>query len=88
MLLSLMQQNCLNFVRSPQILNILAMSKKYKQRPSDILNIRKEYAAYCFDEACIFLLDALEDGKELKFDNGDKPKNTINQCPIFMQVWG
>lgn len=61
-------------MKSPQILNILAMAKRYRQRPSNIVGVDDEYAAYCFDEACIFLYNALEDKKELKFDNGDSLK--------------
>lgn len=60
------------------------MSKRYKQRPSDIIYIHNEYAAYCFDEACIFLLNALESGKELKFENnGDKPKKHYKSLSEF-----
>ena len=76
-------------MRSPQILNILAMAKKYKQRPSDIIYIRNEYAAYCFDEACIFLLNALESGKELKFENqGDKVKVHYKSLSEFYKSLG
>ena len=31
--------------------------------PSDILRIDDGYAAYCFDEACCFIISQLEDGK-------------------------
>lgn len=31
------------------------------------MNIDGEYPAYCFNEACMFLLQALEDKKTLKF---------------------
>lgn len=65
-------------MESPTILNILIMAKRYRQRPSDILGVTDDYAAYCFDEACIFLYNALEEGKELHF-KGDgidkKPKH-------------
>lgn len=65
------------------------MSKRYKQRPSDIIYIHNEYAAYCFDEACIFLLNALESGKELKFENnGDKPKKHYKSLSEFYKSLG
>ena len=50
------------------------MAKEYNQKPSKIINIENDYIAYCFDEACIFLLSALKDGKKLKFD-GDENQN-------------
>jgi len=52
---------------SQQILNILAMSKKFGCLPSEVLYIEGEYPSYCFNEACMFLLQALEDKKTLRF---------------------
>ena len=61
---------------SPQILNILAISKKFSCLPSVVINIESEDTAYCFNEACMFLLQALEDGKKLKFaDNVEQKKH-------------
>lgn len=31
------------------------MAKRYKKRPSEILNIDNDYLAYCFDEIALFL---------------------------------
>ena len=44
------------------------MSKKYKARPSDIIGLYDDYQRFCFDEACIYLMTALDEGKQLKFD--------------------
>ncbi|WP_223316897.1 hypothetical protein [Clostridium botulinum] len=33
------------------------MSRRYKTRPSQILNIEDSYTAYCFDEACDYLIE-------------------------------
>ena len=33
------------------------------------MNISGEYPAYCFNEACMFILQELEDKKTLKFPN-------------------
>ncbi|MGX8125684.1 hypothetical protein ACWTV9_05495 [Clostridioides difficile] len=45
----------------------------YNKMPSEILRIKDEYTAFCFDEACIFLVDAIKNDKKLKFkDDKDK----------------
>lgn len=33
-------------------------------RPSELLDIEDAYAAFCFDEACAFILKKLQDGEE------------------------
>lgn len=50
---------------SENVLNVIAMSKIYKKRPSEILNIKDEYTSYCFDEACAIILN--------KMNNKEKP---------------
>lgn len=43
-------------------------------RPSDIMGINDEYLAFCFDEACAYIIKELKDGNKpiLKVDNGEK----------------
>nr|DAO59098.1 MAG TPA: hypothetical protein [Caudoviricetes sp.] len=43
------------------------MAQDWDQRPSKILNIEEEYAAYCFDQACSYILGELKDGKTPTF---------------------
>lgn len=43
------------------------MSKRYNKSPSDILNIKNSYTAYCIDEASLILLNALENGEKLNY---------------------
>lgn len=50
------------------------MAKAYNQRPSSIIGVVNDYEAYCFDEACMFLYNALKDKKQLHF-KGDKKQN-------------
>ncbi|WP_413927318.1 hypothetical protein [Clostridioides sp. ES-S-0005-03] len=45
----------------------------YNKMPSEILRIKDEYTSFCFDEACIFLVDAIKNDKKLKFED-DKNK--------------
>ncbi len=48
------------------------MSKKFKVRPSEILEIDDTYTAYCFDEACIYILSKVEDGEKPNFKKFNK----------------
>ena len=51
---------------------MVLISKRFKVRPSEILEIEDAYTAYCFDEACIYILSKVEDGKEPNFKKFDK----------------
>jgi hypothetical protein len=33
-------------------------------RPSDLLGLKDAYTAFCFDEACAFIVHQLQEGKE------------------------
>lgn len=39
------------------------MAKMYKLRPSQILSIKGDYEAFCFDEACDYILSELSKEK-------------------------
>lgn len=56
---------------SERIISVISMSKRYKQRPSQIIGVTDEYTAYCFDEACLYIWNMMEDGKEPKFKKVD-----------------
>ena len=47
------------------------MARKYRCRPSDILKLEDDYAAYCLDEACVYILGCLEEGKRPFFRAGE-----------------
>ena len=52
-----------DFVSSPQILTVIFMARRFRSRPSDILQIADGYEAYCFDEACCWIISQLDEGK-------------------------
>lgn len=61
-----------HFVMSKNVLRILKISSKYNQRPSEIVGINDTYLAFCFDEACDYILsfkkieyDKMGNGKEV-----------------------
>lgn len=43
------------------------MSRTYSCRPSELMKISEDYAAFCFDEACDYILGKIEDDEEPKF---------------------
>lgn len=54
-------------MKTQRVLQIINMSKLYNCRPSDILRIEEDYAAFCFDEACMFISVKLENGESPMF---------------------
>ena len=54
-------------MESKAIVPLLAMVKRYNKLPSELMSIEDEYTAYCFNEACTFILGELEAGKEIQF---------------------
>lgn len=48
-------------------MSLLAMSQKYRVRPSVLLDIQDSYTSYCLDEACAYIMAKLDAGEELVF---------------------
>ena len=46
------------------------MARKYRCRPSEVLGIEDDYTAYCIDEACVYILGCMEEGKRPFFRDG------------------
>lgn len=63
------------------MVQIITMARTYQKRPSEILGIDDEYAAYCFDEVALYLVAKATDkeGKlnwnRLKWRDGQKRDN-------------
>ncbi|KAA8676204.1 hypothetical protein F3O63_03785 [Clostridium sp. HV4-5-A1G] len=54
------------------------MSRIYKIRPSQILNIENSYDAFCFDEACDYILSELSKEKPRTPKWGDNKRHVID----------
>ena len=54
------------FVRTGEVLRIIGVlgNLNYPCRPSELMGIKDEYTAFCFDEACAFIIAQIKDGKE------------------------
>ncbi|MER0281509.1 hypothetical protein ABRY18_15010 [Clostridioides difficile] len=59
----------------------------YNKMPSEILRIKDEYTSFCFDEACMFLVDAIKNDKKLKFEeNSNTSKENIRKRTTFVDM--
>lgn len=58
------------FVKSEQILDVISVAKYYQLRPSRLMAIdeKDEYAAYCFDVACAYISQRVQNGDEPAFE--------------------
>lgn len=67
-------------MKSQRIMSILAISKQYRQRPSEIIGINNDYEAFCFDECCTYMLSELnkENPREPRFEDEHEKNNTNN----------
>lgn len=63
---------CVPFVTSSNILRIINTASIYECKPSDLLTISDDYVAFCFDEACGFILSKLRKGEDIHFEEEEK----------------
>ncbi|WP_207755220.1 hypothetical protein [Clostridium pascui] len=70
-------------------MSVIAISKQYKKRPSEIIGIINDYEAFCFDEACIYILEQIskEGSKEPKFMD-DEQRNKTNNNDVIEWLQG
>jgi hypothetical protein len=48
---------------------VIMMSRRYNQKPSQVVNIEEGYAAYCFDEAAFYMeMHALDRNGEYRWN--------------------
>ena len=48
---------------SPAIMSVIFAAQRFRTKPSDMLRISDGFVAYCFDEACCFIISQMEEGK-------------------------
>lgn len=44
--------------------DLLTMTEAYRQKPSELLAIEDQYAAFCFDEACLYIRSRMQAGEQ------------------------
>lgn len=50
-------------------MRVINQSIKYNKLPSEILRIDDEYVAFCFDEACMYISNEIEQGVKPKWED-------------------
>lgn len=60
----------------------------YNIRPSEVLYIKDEYTAYCFDEACALIRIKLENGEEPVFPEIETKKHYTSYSELIKDVEG
>lgn len=48
-------------------MGVLSLCNVWKRSPSNIMDISDPYTAYCFDEACAYIMKMIESGEEPQF---------------------
>ena len=55
-------------------MRVINQSIRFKKLPSEIARIYDEYTAFCFDEACDYIISQLEQEKKPKWREEQKTK--------------
>jgi hypothetical protein len=61
---------------------VCGVARRFKKLPSEIMNIKNSYEAFCFDEACSYFLALAESNHKLKEVNSAaniKPQDFAKQ---------
>ena len=56
-------------------MTVLTAAQRFHIRPSEMLRLQDSYDAYCFDEACCWMIGQLEEGKHPFFQRGAAGEN-------------
>ena len=51
-------------MKTRRVIQLVNMAAVYQCRPSQLLAVDEEYAAWCLDEACMLVKMKLDDGEE------------------------
>lgn len=55
------------FVKTRRLIQLINMSDRFRCRPSELLHVEEGYAAWCLDEACLYVQMRIDDGEEPVF---------------------
>lgn len=74
-------------MKTRQIESILTMSKMYHCLPSVIMHIEDEYTAFCFDEACCFIMTKLLAGETPQYSSVINEKKEYKNFKDFYEQY-
>ena len=66
-------------------MSVLALAKKFSKLPSDVLNIKNSYTAYCLDEASLILINAIENGEKIYYNQKTEQKHYSSFSDFYNQ---
>lgn len=64
------------------------MSKRFSKAPSEIIGITDSYDAFCFDEACMFIMYKLDSGEKIKYQEEEKPERHYSKLSDMYKDMG
>lgn len=66
-------------MKSKQVMRIINQANRYNRLPSEILRIKDEYTAFCFDEVCLFISTKIENMSDKEIDNLNWTENKFDE---------
>ena len=67
----------MGFVRSRGLNRILNLAKVQGKTPSEVMGIDDEYTAFCFDEACDYLVKRVLKGDDPRYEKKKKKVSSM-----------
>jgi hypothetical protein len=64
-------------------MRVIKQSVRFNKLPSEIARINIEYEAFCFDEACMYIIEQIEDKKEPVFSE-DRTDESTGERKTFL----
>ena len=58
-------------------MRVINQANRFNKLPSEIARIHNEYEAFCFDEACDYIIRQLEDKKTPKWREEKQSKDNV-----------
>lgn len=60
-------------MKKERILSVIAIATTFGSLPSEVMHIKDEYTAFCFDEACTYITNMMrgEDQKTPRFEEDE-----------------
>ncbi|MCD3223784.1 hypothetical protein G8V04_14360 [Clostridium botulinum C/D] len=66
-------------------MSVINMAQQFKKLPSEIMRIEDEYTAYCFNEACSYILNQMQQEEPPKFKFDDEVSKGNNDFLEFVK---
>lgn len=66
------------------MLRIINQANRFNKLPSEIARIDDEYTAFCFDEACDYIISQLEQDKKPRWREDLKTKSEIRKDNLLL----